>query len=260
VLSHPDVPAPIDVVWGNADGGLAHILARHPEVVGILPDRLAGMHVAELSKNRIQLTDGEHTAVVRLAHDSRAKTWLLTAFEGLPRSERGRTASSSELRGPLKSRAAPGESNMGGDTGGVETARDANADFRPFAAEPLPRSGRGSMGSPSELRGPLKSRAAPGEPNLSPESGSVETARDANANFRRLAADPLPHNEPEVVAASRTAAARSNSPPTYNQMEDPDEVWLQALISGLEERRTGGRQRGTARTAFPEPRRLARLQ
>jgi hypothetical protein len=55
-----------------------------------------------------------------------------------------------------------------------------------------PRSGRGSMGSPPELRGPLTSRAAPGEFNVSSKGGGVETARDAVANFRRLAANPLP--------------------------------------------------------------------
>jgi hypothetical protein len=32
VLTHPDVPDPIDVVWGNERGGLQHILQNHPEV------------------------------------------------------------------------------------------------------------------------------------------------------------------------------------------------------------------------------------
>jgi hypothetical protein len=41
VLSHPDVPAPIDVAWGHDRGGLAHILRKHPEVIDALPERLA---------------------------------------------------------------------------------------------------------------------------------------------------------------------------------------------------------------------------
>jgi hypothetical protein len=61
------------------------------------------------------------------------------------------------------------------------------------------------------LRGLLTSRAAPGEPNVSTEGGGVETAHDATANFRRRAADPLPHDEPEAIAASRAAAARWSS-------------------------------------------------
>jgi hypothetical protein len=35
--------------------------------------------------------------------------------------------------------------------------------------------------------------------------------------------------------SSPTAPTR-NSPPTYDQTEDPEEVWLRALISGLDER------------------------
>jgi hypothetical protein len=156
VLSHPDVPAPIDVVWGDAHGGLAHILARHPGVVDVLPDRLARLRVVERTENRIHLSDDEYVAVISLNHLDAPKTWLLTAFEGVHR----------------------------------------------------PRSRRGSMGSPPELRGPLTSRAAPGEPNVSPEGGGVETSRNAAVNFRRLAADSLPHNEPDLIAASRAAAAR----------------------------------------------------
>jgi Zeta toxin len=201
-------PSKTSVTGRTRGGGLAHILSRHPDVVDLLPDRLAQMRVAERSENRIQLTDGEYTAVVRRTYDSKAKTWLLTAFEGLPRSERGRTASPSELRGPLKSRAAPGNVNLNPRGGSVETARDANLSSHELGTDSLPRSGRGSMGSPPELRSPLTSRAAPGNINLSPGGGSVETARDANANFRRLASNPLPHDEPEVVAASRAAAVR----------------------------------------------------
>jgi hypothetical protein len=195
VLSHPDVPAPIDVVWGDDRGGLAHILRRHPEVADVLPERLAHMRVVERTENRIHLSDGEYVAVVSLNHLGRAKTWLLTAFEGVhrPRSGRGSMGSPSELRGPLTSRAAPGEPNMGGDTGGVETAREANNNFSPVAPEPRPERGRTAISS--ELRGPLKSRAAPGEPSMGGDTGGVEAAPGANANFRRLAADPLPHNE-----------------------------------------------------------------
>src|SRR5262249_13822541 len=58
VLSHPEVPDPIDVIWGTSDYGLAKIIAKHPEVVDDLPDRLARMHKISETENRIRLADG----------------------------------------------------------------------------------------------------------------------------------------------------------------------------------------------------------
>lgn len=85
VLSHPEVPSPIDVVWGNRDHGLQKILEKHPEVAADLPDRLAKMHVFRKGPNRIELEDGKGpgstAAIVRLDYDKARKTWLLTAFE-----------------------------------------------------------------------------------------------------------------------------------------------------------------------------------
>ncbi|KQX19332.1 MULTISPECIES: hypothetical protein [unclassified Sphingomonas] len=78
-LFHPDV-GDIDVIWGNAKGGLAHILAKHPEVVDNLPDLIAGMEVTRSSANRVQLESADHLAKVRLDYDGESKSWLLTAF------------------------------------------------------------------------------------------------------------------------------------------------------------------------------------
>src|SRR5262249_51746690 len=52
VLEHPEVPDPIDVVWGNELGGLRHILKDHPEVVDDLPERLQQMRAVSASENR----------------------------------------------------------------------------------------------------------------------------------------------------------------------------------------------------------------
>lgn len=52
-LRHPDIPEPIDVVWGAprsdySEGfGLAKIAQLHPEVLPNLPERLAKMDVCK---------------------------------------------------------------------------------------------------------------------------------------------------------------------------------------------------------------------
>lgn len=80
VLEHPDVPGPIDVVWGNDRGGLQHIMEKHPEVVADLPQRLAAMRAVSSSANRIILASPDTRAVLRLTYDGQAKTWLVTAY------------------------------------------------------------------------------------------------------------------------------------------------------------------------------------
>lgn len=92
VLHHPDV-GPIDVIWGSDRGGLKHILEKHPEVVADLPERLAETHVTRTSENRLTLASDDNTAVIRLAYDKEAKTWLLTAFESEGQGSGGRTDS-----------------------------------------------------------------------------------------------------------------------------------------------------------------------
>jgi hypothetical protein len=106
VLEHPEVPDPIDVVWGNELGGLRHILQDHPEVVGDLPERLAQMRAVSATENRIVLEGNGARAVVRRGYDHARKTWLLTAYE--TRRGGGRTESPSDLPGPTRSSGPPG--------------------------------------------------------------------------------------------------------------------------------------------------------
>lgn len=88
-LSHPDVPAPIDLIYGEAPGpwqqgfGLAKIAAKHPEVLNDLQGFLSRLKKDEAKSgpNRIRLTDEEGQAVVRLDYDGQSKTWLMTAYE-----------------------------------------------------------------------------------------------------------------------------------------------------------------------------------
>lgn len=100
VLTHPGVATPIDVVWGDPDPrkgfGLAKILAKHPEVLADLPERLARMRVESATPNRIRLVDGGDHAVIRLDYDGQAKTWLMTAYEEGRRAG-GRTESPGDL-------------------------------------------------------------------------------------------------------------------------------------------------------------------
>jgi hypothetical protein len=81
VLSHPEVPEPIAVVWGNEKMGLDHILREHPEVADDLPEHLARMTVERKGDNRIVLAVDDWTAAVRLDFDGEKKVWLLTAYQ-----------------------------------------------------------------------------------------------------------------------------------------------------------------------------------
>lgn len=87
-LHHPDI-GDIDLVWGEAGDpakdyqggyGLAHIAAKHPEMLGDLQGLLSGMTVAKRTANRVNLESADHRAAVRLTWDDQAKQWLLTAF------------------------------------------------------------------------------------------------------------------------------------------------------------------------------------
>lgn len=88
-LRHPDIPEPIDVVWGAprsdySEGfGLAKIAQLHPEVLPDLPERLAKMDVWQVGQNRIRLRGENSTAVISLNFMGEQKTWLLTAFDSV---------------------------------------------------------------------------------------------------------------------------------------------------------------------------------
>jgi hypothetical protein len=81
VLTHPDVPTPIDVVWAGGKRGLQRIMEEHPEIVEDLPEQLAKMRAYQVGRNRIRLRSADARAVVRLDFDGGTKTWLLTAFK-----------------------------------------------------------------------------------------------------------------------------------------------------------------------------------
>lgn len=103
-LYHDDVGA-IDVKWGDAKGGLAHIVAGHPEVLEDLPAILEAMEITQRSDNRIRMESPDHKAVVRLDFDGEAQQWLLTAFEvtkgkAPPAAEDGGAASGARDRSP----------------------------------------------------------------------------------------------------------------------------------------------------------------
>ncbi len=143
VLSHPDVKEPIDVIWGDRNHGLDHIIHLHPEVVADLPERLGRMRLDHVTQpgeagERLILRsdDGQETAVLRTSHDSGKKTWLLTAYT--PESDRrrrgGDTTGSPPDNDPTRSSGPPADPNLGPDLGPDKAGPDDYA--QPGAPRP----------------------------------------------------------------------------------------------------------------------------
>ena len=75
---------PIDFIYGDKDGGIAHIVEKHgSEIVGNLPEVLVrgdlGNPYQQGQKRNI--THGPYTATVRLDRDGKNEKWVLTLFE-----------------------------------------------------------------------------------------------------------------------------------------------------------------------------------
>lgn len=80
-LNHPDV-GDIDIVWGDENMGLEHILNKHPEVADNLQNILDGMEIVQQSDNRIVLESGSHRAIISKDWKGQpVDNWLLTAYE-----------------------------------------------------------------------------------------------------------------------------------------------------------------------------------
>lgn len=140
-LWHPATQA-IDVVWGNENAGLAHILKKHGGDIGNdFPDRLAEMRVTSKERNRILLGNDEFEAVVELAWQGQPKRWLLTAYR--------RSGTERSAAAPLADRAAqdPGQS-AAGDIGAPRADGNAQADF----AAPTPDQARIALERQAEGR------------------------------------------------------------------------------------------------------------
>jgi Barnase-EndoU-ColicinE5/D-RelE like nuclease len=89
VLEHPEVPGPIDVIWGEHNArtgrgyGLLHIASKHPEVLPDLPERLARMRKVfdDGERLRLESADGHERAAIARNWHGDPKNWLLTAFD-----------------------------------------------------------------------------------------------------------------------------------------------------------------------------------
>lgn len=95
MLSHPALDAPIDVKWGKAGDaangfkggyGLAHILAKHPEMeaeLDRLPELIANMEVMRRDprRERLELESPTHEAAIALTWHDSDQRWLVTAYE-----------------------------------------------------------------------------------------------------------------------------------------------------------------------------------
>lgn len=95
MMRHPALDGPIDIRWGEAGDparnfkggyGLAHILAKHPEMeaeLERLPELIAGMDVLrnDARRQRLELESANHEAVIALNWHDQDQRWLVTAYE-----------------------------------------------------------------------------------------------------------------------------------------------------------------------------------
>ncbi|MBN8848150.1 MAG: hypothetical protein J0I73_08655 [Sphingomonas sp.] len=165
VLAHPALDAPIDVKWGAAGDpardfkggyGLAHILAKHPEMeaeLERLPQLIADMAVMrdDARRERLELQSPTHEAAIALTWHGKTQHWLVTAYEkGTP--DRPLSARLAEDGGNGSTR--PGE---GGNIGETAPIGNATPDMERYwassaaegpALEPLYAVSRGDGGEP----------------------------------------------------------------------------------------------------------------
>ena len=75
---------PIDFIYGDKDGGIAHIVEQHgSEIVGKLPEVLIRGDLGKPYQHgqKRNITHGPYTATVRLDRDGKNEKWVLTLFE-----------------------------------------------------------------------------------------------------------------------------------------------------------------------------------
>lgn len=81
VLTHPDVPGPIDLIWGGRRYGLAHIEHKHPGALDLLPQVWPDLSLTRGDHKFIELQGPTAGAVVARDYAGDPKNWLLTFFE-----------------------------------------------------------------------------------------------------------------------------------------------------------------------------------
>ena len=85
VWSRPEI-GQIDLIYGGAKGGLAHIQSKHPEGIAKLPALLKRGRVVkdEKSPRTVYLVDGNtpnHVTVIKLDWYGAEKSWVLTSYD-----------------------------------------------------------------------------------------------------------------------------------------------------------------------------------
>ncbi len=88
VLSHPQLHCDIALYYGKTGEkgyGLAHIAEKHPEILPDLDEIILHSTIKEVLKDRIILETDNHKAVVDLVFNTKKHTWLVTAYEKLPK-------------------------------------------------------------------------------------------------------------------------------------------------------------------------------
>jgi hypothetical protein len=223
VLSHPEVPEPIDVIWGDKDHGLAHIVARHPEVLPDLPERISRMQKVWEDNHRIRLQspDQSEIAVLRTDYDGEHKVWLLSAYDRTARRGGETPESPPGLPGPTRSSTPPGNTNVGNpDSNNKAAAAHAPelptpeqiADNRARVADFLNR-----VGVPPHVIGAAEIDAAARRIGTPPLPDAIETAALRNA----LESGVVTPDEVDRIYGPGAADAVRGTPTPANGQADP---------------------------------------
>ena len=182
VLRHPAI-GPIDVIWGNENGGLAHILRDHPGVVADLPERLARMEPKTISTNRAILESADDRAVARFSYDGRQKTWLLTAYELEDQPGAGRTDSGAR-GGPADSPDRLAADNIAQGAPDFSSRASAPPRRRPVVDLSAYGNPAGASAPATRTRTGLREAPRPGAAPARPEREALETVSQLAAKLR----------------------------------------------------------------------------
>jgi len=88
---HRDDVGDIDLVWGDKNGGLAHIIDKHitthddfkdiDEASQVIEDVINNGEITKDGKLRIEITDGKYKVSIRKDYNGESKNWVVTALD-----------------------------------------------------------------------------------------------------------------------------------------------------------------------------------
>jgi hypothetical protein len=95
-----DEAGPIDVQWGDKEGGLARVMEAHPDLVEQLPQMLDDARVLQGGGNALHLESADGAVNIRLARDGEDQPWRLSDVQReAPAEPEASAAAAAERRG-----------------------------------------------------------------------------------------------------------------------------------------------------------------